>query len=42
MILVPLDTPGVRILRGLPVFGYQEQLGHAEIEFGDVRVPLST
>ncbi len=41
MILVPLDTPGVRILRGLPVFGYQEQLGHAEIEFSDVRVPVS-
>jgi acyl-CoA dehydrogenase len=40
MILVPLDTPGVTILRGLPVFGYQEQLGHAEVEFRDVRVPV--
>jgi acyl-CoA dehydrogenase len=38
-ILVPLDTPGVSILRGLPVFGYQDQEGHAEIDFVDVRVP---
>jgi acyl-CoA dehydrogenase len=41
MILVPLSTPGVQIVRGLPVFGYQDQEGHPEIEFNDVRVPAS-
>jgi acyl-CoA dehydrogenase len=40
-ILVPLETPGVSILRGLPVFGYQDQEGHAEILFEDVRVPAA-
>jgi acyl-CoA dehydrogenase len=40
-ILVPIDTPGVRIMRGLTVFGYQDQEGHAEVDFSDVRVPVS-
>ena len=43
MILVPRDTPGVSILRGMEVFGYDDHDhgGHAEIEFRDVRVPAS-
>jgi acyl-CoA dehydrogenase len=42
MILVPLDAPGVEILRQLSVFGYDHAPhGHAEIVYNDVRVPVS-
>jgi len=41
MILVPLDTPGVTVMRNLTVFGYVSQEGHAEVDFKDVRVPAS-
>jgi acyl-CoA dehydrogenase len=39
MMVVPLDAPGVTIVRSLPVFGYQDREGHAEITFEDVFVP---
>src|SRR5947209_14442605 len=41
MILVEPDTPGVNIIRNLPVFGYVDQESHAEIVFEDARVPAS-
>jgi acyl-CoA dehydrogenase len=41
MVLVPVDTPGVTIVRDLPVMGRHDQHGHAEVRFDGVRVPVS-
>ncbi|HEX8085294.1 MAG TPA: acyl-CoA dehydrogenase family protein [Solirubrobacteraceae bacterium] len=41
MILVPRDTPGVTVVRNLPVFGYADHEGHAEVRFEDARVSAS-
>lgn len=41
MLLVPRDTPGITVLRDLPMFGYTDRCGHGDVLFEDVRVPVS-
>ena len=40
MMVVPIDSPGLTVVRNLPVFGHHFREGHAEIRFENVRVPL--
>ena len=41
MVLVPIDTPGVTVVRDLTVFGYNDREGHCEVLFEDVHVPVA-
>ncbi len=41
MVLVPIDTPGVTVVRSTPVFGWQDQHGHCEVSYENVRVPTT-
>ena len=41
MVLVPIDTPGVTVVRSTPVFGWQDQHGHCEVSYDNVRVPTT-
>jgi acyl-CoA dehydrogenase len=42
MVLVPMDSPGVELVRALPVFGHWHWQGHCEVALHDVRVPVSS
>jgi len=41
MVLVPTDAPGLSLIRTLGVFGYEDQEGHGELVFDNVRVPVA-
>jgi acyl-CoA dehydrogenase len=41
LVLIPMDAPGVKVVRGLTTFGYRMGAGEAEVAFEDVRVPMA-
>ena len=41
MVLVPKNSPGLEVVRDLPMLGYHDRLGHGEVQFTDVRVPVT-
>jgi acyl-CoA dehydrogenase len=41
MVLVPVDTPGITVVRDLSVFGYTDVGGHPEVHLDEVRVPVA-
>lgn len=41
MLVMPIDAPGITVVRDLPTFGYDDRVGHGEIVFDGVRVPVS-
>jgi acyl-CoA dehydrogenase len=41
MVLVPIDTPGVTVVRNMDVFGYTDREGHCEVVFEGARVPVA-
>lgn len=41
MIVIPMDTPGIKVMRSLSVFGYDDAPhGHGDVVFDNVRLPL--
>lgn len=42
VVVVPRNTPGVRLVRDLPMFGYHDKHGHGEVHFDNVRVPATS
>jgi acyl-CoA dehydrogenase len=42
MVLIPRHAPGVEVVRDLPMFGYHDRMGHGDVQFTDVRIPVTS